>query len=154
MTDDSTEVRHILCAVDFSSPSEFALTYAALMAKKLGARLTAMHAFELMTDIFPDDAALDRDAIDVALRHGIDVQLSDMVTRCAQGAQIERHVAEGVAYRTIVDEADRLGADLIIVGTHGRTGLPHLLLGSVARRVVRMASVPVLTVPAPHRAAA
>jgi nucleotide-binding universal stress UspA family protein len=147
-------VRHILCAVDFSRPSEFALTYAALMAKKLGARLTAMHAFELMSDIFPDDASLDRDAIDTAVRHGIDAQLKDMVTRCAQGVPIERHLAEGVAYRTIVGEADRLGADLIIVGTHGRTGLPHLLLGSVARRVVRTARVPVLTARAPKSEAA
>ncbi|MFB6171057.1 MAG: universal stress protein [Haloarculaceae archaeon] len=75
----------------------------------------------------------------------------DLVTAAADrvraaGATVETATLTGAPHRAIVDHADRLGADLIVMGTHGRTGLAHVALGSVAERVVRSAPVPVLTV--------
>jgi nucleotide-binding universal stress UspA family protein len=58
-------------------------------------------------------------------------------------------LAEGRSYVAIVEQAEQLGADLIVLGTHGRTGVAHALLGSVAERVVRSSPIPVITVRAP-----
>jgi nucleotide-binding universal stress UspA family protein len=63
-----------------------------------------------------------------------------------EGVPSERHVLEGGPSREIVDYAERSGADLVVMGTHGRGGLNRLLLGSVAERVVRSSPVPVLTI--------
>ena len=58
----------------------------------------------------------------------------------------EKRTEEGQAARAIVHRAEQLQADMIVIGTHGRSGLPHMLLGSVAEKVVRTASCPVLTI--------
>ena len=59
---------------------------------------------------------------------------------------VEKHVESGVPYKVILEHADRAAVDLIVMGTHGRTGIDHYLLGSVAEKVVRHATAPVLTV--------
>ncbi len=59
---------------------------------------------------------------------------------------VDRYVESGVPYKVILDHADRAGVDLIVMGTHGRTGIDHYLLGSVAEKVVRHSTAPVLTV--------
>src|SRR5690606_5334586 len=75
--------------------------------------------------------------------------LTELCQARAPGVTTKTHLIEGIPYREIVRMAEELGAGLIVVGTHGRTGLRHLLLGSVAERVVRSAKVPVITVPTP-----
>ncbi|MGD8861146.1 MAG: universal stress protein [Myxococcales bacterium] len=142
-------VEHILCPVDFSDTSEFALTYAALLAKKLGARVTALHAFELGEGIYPDDAIPMRDNLMQQLGPDLDRRLSELAARCDHGALIETLRVEGAAHRVICEQAEALGVDLIVMGTHGRSGLAHALLGSVTERVLRTAPVPVLTVRKP-----
>jgi nucleotide-binding universal stress UspA family protein len=142
-------VEHILCPVDFSDTSEFALTYAALLAKKLGARVTALHAFELSEGVFPDDAIPMRDNLMQRLGPDLDRRLSELAERCGHGAPISTLRVEGSAHQMIVEQAEALGADLIVMGTHGRSGLAHMLLGSVTERVLRTSSVPVLTVRKP-----
>ncbi|WP_161569878.1 universal stress protein [Salinigranum halophilum] len=67
------------------------------------------------------------------------------------GVDVETSVVDGIPSRTICAHAETSGADLVVLASHGRTGLAHYLLGSVAERVVRNATVPVLTVPAPVR---
>jgi nucleotide-binding universal stress UspA family protein len=62
------------------------------------------------------------------------------------GVAVEARMAHGTPYEEIVKAGKELGADLIVIGTHGRTGMSHFLLGSVAERVVRSAPCPVLTV--------
>ncbi|MEE2679027.1 MAG: universal stress protein, partial [Myxococcota bacterium] len=64
----------------------------------------------------------------------------------ARGTAVETVVREGYPATVIVDEVDNLDADLVVIGTHGHTGLKHLLLGSIAERVVQQAPCPVLTV--------
>src|SRR5262249_14134752 len=64
----------------------------------------------------------------------------------AKGLSVKTHMSSGAAYREIVEEASKEKADLIVMGTHGHRGIGHLLLGSVAAKVVRMAGCPVLTV--------
>jgi nucleotide-binding universal stress UspA family protein len=76
-------------------------------------------------------------------------QLHDMVQRCVHGKQVSVVVGEGSPAEEIVAQAKRLSADLIVIGTHGRKGLKHLLLGSVAERVLRSSPIPVLTLRKP-----
>jgi nucleotide-binding universal stress UspA family protein len=74
--------------------------------------------------------------------------ISDLaVSHKDAGIPIETHLTEGLPHERIIAVAEEVGAELIVMGTHGRTGLAHLLVGSVAERVVRASPIPVLTVP-------
>ena len=66
-------------------------------------------------------------------------------------AKVRREVEIGTPYKRIVDKAEAAGVDMIVMSTHGRTGLAHMLIGSVTERVLRRAPCPVLAVPAPRR---
>ena len=117
----------ILVATDFSDGSDEALQRAIALAKQWGARL----------DLLPVDRMLTRLASQVE----------------ASGVACTPKIVEGNAANEITDRARTLGADMIVVGTHGRTGLAHIVLGSIAERVVRHATCPVLTVPFSKKAA-
>jgi nucleotide-binding universal stress UspA family protein len=67
-------------------------------------------------------------------------------TKAGDYPSIESHVVPGIPYDEIIKKAEEIGADLIIVGTHGRTGLDHVLFGSTAEKVVRKSAVPVMTI--------
>lgn len=146
------EFTHILCPTDLSEPSVRPLTYAAAVARWYNARLSVLHVvptFEPMSVrsatladpvqfVYPasreDVLAGMRRAVDMAGAGSIDVNL----------------VADaGDPSRTIVDQALALRADLIVMGTHGRSGFERLMIGSVAEKMLRKAPCPVLTVP-PH----
>jgi nucleotide-binding universal stress UspA family protein len=140
-----TQVRRILSPTDFSEGSEHALAYALQLAEKLGAEVQALHAYQLPIYVLPE-GALDPGTIP-----------AEEVTKAARERMNtfgeshpkvkEVHLREGPAARCIVDVAKEIGADMIVMGTHGRTGLTRMLVGSVAERVVRSSPVPVLTVP-------
>lgn len=150
------KIRKILVPVDFSPPSDYALTYARALAADFGASLHVLHVIEdrLMTGPWPVEVYLGEMP---RLREGL---IKDAESRMQDGLQaIETggiqatgEVLIGSPFQTIVDLAFTSAVDLIVMGTHGRTGIPHLLIGSVAERVVRHAQCPVLVVRA--RAAA
>jgi nucleotide-binding universal stress UspA family protein len=151
------KVNRILVPTDFSPTSDVALGYANQLAEKLGATVHLVHALEdpYTAAAFAAEAystlpaALRQDLIREAQR-----QLAERLA--TTGAPERRGTAEVVSghpSRVIVEYASGLGADLIVIGTHGRSGVPHLLLGSVAERVVRTAPCPVVTIrdaPAGH----
>jgi nucleotide-binding universal stress UspA family protein len=128
---EPTLVRNILFATDFSSASRLAGESAAAFARHFGARLHVLHVVPPVTDPTPAPAALR--AVAAELERGLAV-----VTAIASG-RVARH---------IVEYAQRNDIDLIVIGTHGRTGVSHALLGSVAEAVTRRARCRVLTVPA------
>jgi universal stress protein A len=134
------DMRLILVPVDFSPDSLNALSSARGLAKQFGAELLLLHVIapiDLITvsDVFEEQ----RRAGDAALtRIGAELRTA--------GQRFRVMVKAGVPSRLIVDTARRSGADLIVLGTHGRTGLAHMLIGSVAEKVVRTATCPVLTV--------
>jgi nucleotide-binding universal stress UspA family protein len=145
------QFRHILAPTDFSEYSKTAVASALELAKKFGAKLTILHVVELppypvegyvppnLSATFLED--LERQAT---------VDLAQVVPE-AEAAKIEvaRVVAVGTPYRTIIETAEANHVDLIVMATAGRTGFSHLILGSIAERVVRTASCPVLTI-RPH----
>src|SRR5205085_502368 len=140
----------ILVPTDFSPPSDAALEYARILAAKFGSSLQILHVIDDPTaasDFVPDGFAPSTDDIRTALlahaRKQLD-RLMNFVDRSRYHAHAEALM--GLPAATIVDYADAIGASLIVMGTHGRTGLAHLLMGSVAEQVVRTAPCPVLTV--------
>ena len=138
----------ILVPVDFSEPSRAALDYAVDFAPKLGASLVLLHVVgdPITWDAWnPDVYTGDRQALIDALVADARTRLED-IAAARHGVAIDVQVAVGVASQGIVDTAAEQQCNLIIIGTHGRTGVAHALIGSVAERVVRTARCPVLTV--------
>ncbi len=141
-------IKRILVPVDFSPDSRNALQYAADLAAVSRAEIVMLHVVEPVyvaepymgvapeVGIFLDEQR--RNAKAVLARLGTDLK--------KKGQRVRTMVTAGPPALLIVDAAKDLRADLIVMGTHGRTGLAHMLIGSVAEKVVRTAQCPVLTV--------
>lgn len=144
------QLHTILVALDFSEPSQAALASAIELAKQSGARLVVFHAFELpIPAVSPYEVAIPTAYLDET-RRAAEAQLARAVERAREaGVQVESRLGEGPAAHAIASAAEDAGADLLVIGTHGHTGLKHLLLGSVAERALRHAPCSVLTVKAP-----
>ena len=140
-------IKSILVPIDFSIPSKKALAYAVPLAEQFGAKLTLLHVVEsLATPDFVKSFPLmmENEKVTAAcqgqLEHIIKEQAID--PRLVEKALV-RH---GRAFREIAEAARTLKVDLIVISTHGYTGLKHVLLGSATERVVRHAPCPVLVV--------
>jgi universal stress protein A len=145
-----TAFRKILVPVDFSPHSEEALRVAGEIARRYGGTLDIVHVYDPVVYPLPDGyVMLTQRQLD-ELFAVFDKQLSLMETRAeaAGVGHVETHVRQGIAAADICDFAAQGAFDLIVMGTHGRRGLSHLLLGSVAERVLRLATCPVLTLKA------
>lgn len=140
----------ILVPTDFSVPSEAALEYARILAAKFGSSLQILHVVEDPTfesDFVADGFGLSTGNIRSHLLEHARTRLEhvmNQVDRSRYHAHAEAVL--GLPAASIVDYAMATGTGLIVMGTHGRTGLAHLLMGSVAEQVVRTAACPVLTV--------
>lgn len=137
--------QHFLVPIDFSESSAQAFTYAVALAKQLKARLTLLHIIQA-----PPLAGGD---MGVALPQTYLQEIEDLSRRDmekyrqeadSEGVDTDIILVHGVPFQEILDTARSQQADLIVMGTHGRTGLSHVLLGSVAEKVVRLSPCPVL----------
>jgi nucleotide-binding universal stress UspA family protein len=151
---EDISLKTIVCAVDFSEYSDYALRYAVDLAKTFDADLKLIHIVEL--PFLPSyslagipDLSMPVDEIEEGARNRLQETLEDCRSK---HSKVEGEVRMGTAFLEIINYAREVGADLIVVGTHGRTGLSHILIGSVAEKVVRKAPCPVLSVKHPdHR---
>jgi nucleotide-binding universal stress UspA family protein len=142
------EIPRILCAIDFSDSSRHALAHAAALARWYEAQLTVLH----VSEVFPVPAVLpgnpspvigpyvSRDAIVSALEQ-FTAPLKD------SGVPFVMDIEEGTAAHTIVEAATEREAGLLVMGSHGRGGFEHFMLGSVTEKVLRKAPCPLLVVP-------
>ncbi|NOZ58574.1 MAG: universal stress protein [Euryarchaeota archaeon] len=134
---------HILVATDGSRFSEAAVCYAMHLAKQSGARLTIIH----VANVHGYVEVLWHDMKRKYREEGMRV-LEEVREHCSlEGIEAETLLEEGVPYLKIVEAAKRLNCDLIILGSHGHSGLEKMLLGSVAERVIGISPVPVMVVP-------
>lgn len=162
----------ILVPVDFSPYASEALQYATTLAKRFDALLLVLHVIDkdfetvavhhgsrgggLSSPLLgPFAETLDAtrggaETVAIDLREQADAALQHFILNGGSGLRVERRVAVGHPFEQILAAAKREAVDLIVMGTHGRTGLGHVVLGSVAERVVRLAPCPVLTVKAPE----
>lgn len=139
----------ILVAVDFSDHSDRALDVAIDFAKQFGSELHLVHAFDVRIPLVtPYEVAIPTTFIEEA-REAAVAKLDALIKKAsAAGVTAQSHLSEVPAASAIVDQAEELGVDLIIMSTRGHTGLKHVLLGSVAERTLRHAPCSVLTVKA------
>lgn len=140
-TAQSPVIRRILCALDFSTNSDQAFDYAQRLAQATGASLVLVHAFGVPRTADPAGQTVPADA-SIAERFA-------NVTSNVPGIEISRVLHAGPAGEVICWVAQEQQCDLIVMGTHGRTGLRHLFFGSVAEYVLRRARSPVLTIREP-----
>jgi nucleotide-binding universal stress UspA family protein len=138
-------LQRILVATDFGPAAEAALTYGRALAKNFGATLTVMHVAE---NFFLRATVADPHALKAAVARRLEERLTAEDRRALHArAVLETSDQPADAITTYAKQAE---IDLIVMGTHGRHGISHLLVGSVAEHVVRTASCPVLTVKHPE----
>jgi nucleotide-binding universal stress UspA family protein len=145
-----TDFKHILCPIDFSDASKHALQHSVAVASWFKARVTGLHVTRQEFVFEPPILFAERGGLKAlpADRDQLFVRLNDFM-QPAVGARVpwNARIEEGVPGERVLDCARSLPADLIVMGTHGRSGFEHLVLGSVTEKVLRNAGCPVMTVP-------
>jgi nucleotide-binding universal stress UspA family protein len=150
-----THIRKILVATDFSEDSEEATRYAVELGRALDGGVTLFHACQPQVYPTPDAGVIMvGPELIASLVEAARAALHEAAPRAAAalGRPVATELGEGAPTDCILRAAVDGGFDLIVMGTHGRTGLRHLLLGSVAEHVVRHSSIPVMTVHAARHA--
>jgi universal stress protein A len=138
-------IKKILVPVDFSSYSDRVLDYATTIAQGFKARVILMHVIEPFHYSVTDTLnVVDHDRALKTIAASLLDNSCKMLHK--RGLSVDIHLASGSPHREIVKKSHLEKVNMIIMGTHGRTGLEHILFGSVAEKVLRMAPCPVLTV--------
>ncbi|HUG17786.1 MAG TPA: universal stress protein [Planctomycetaceae bacterium] len=139
------QFKQILVPTDFSEPSQTATRYALELAKKFGSKVHLLYVIEDPMFSFPAFGGYSPDTseLEAYAKAGLDSWIAD---EDAAGLQIERRFVHGSAFLSILRDSSQHNIDLIVMGTHGRGFTHHLLMGSVAEKVVRKATCPVLTI--------
>lgn len=143
------EYSHILCPVDFSETSTAAFLHALGYTRLFGAQLTVLHVCDRDWAVDGFDDEDDRAEMERRMVAGVERRLAEMLEHEHVSEddrkRIDLAIENGRPWEQIVAYADTRGVDLIVIGTHGHTGLRHMVIGSQAERVVRVAPCPVLT---------
>ncbi|OHB32553.1 MAG: universal stress protein [Desulfuromonadaceae bacterium GWC2_58_13] len=142
------DFKTILFAIDFSQSSDYAFQYALSLAKKYDARLVIIHVINEPVDLrgfYVPHISFEK------LEQEIEEGAKKMMEKFCRNqikdySKYETFIVPGIPYDEIIKKANEESADLILMGTHGRTGLDHVLFGSTAEKVVRKSPVPVMTV--------
>ena len=146
----SIEVSKILVPVDFSDNTPAILEWAAHLAEEHDSSVILLHAYHLPVEFQQLEGAYLPPDFWSNVKSEADQTLSKFAEELRKaGIEVETVVREGYPASVIIDEATDQSVDLIVIGTHGLSGLKHLLLGSIAERVVQKAHCTVLTVKAP-----
>ena len=141
----------ILTAIDFSENSDYAFDYALTLAKQFNSELTIMHVINEPVDLrgfYVPHISFEQ------LEKEIEDGATKMMEKFCQArledfSSYKTAIVTGIPYEEIIRKAEETNTSLIVLGTHGRTGLDHLIFGSTAERVVRSAACPVLTIRLP-----
>jgi nucleotide-binding universal stress UspA family protein len=145
------EIKSILFPTDFSEGSVQALPYAVEFAKKYSAKLYILHVIYDMakgSGLYVPHVSMDQ--LYREIQDGAKKELDNFGVEALSGMKnVERMVITGVPHHEIVEFANKNKIDIVVIGTHGRTGIDRLLFGSTAAQVVRNAPCPVLTVRVP-----
>jgi nucleotide-binding universal stress UspA family protein len=140
-------IKTILHPTDFSERSDFAFRLACALARDYGARVVLVHVAEPPVPIYGNGLVLPPPQ---SPKEPLLARLHQLLPEDPK-VQVEHRLVEGDAATEIMQVAQEAKCDLIVMGTHGRTGLGRLLMGSVAEQVVRKASCPVVTAKTPQR---
>jgi universal stress protein A len=141
----------ILIAIDFSENSNYAFEYALTLARQFNAELTLMHVINEPVDLrgfYVPHISFEQ------LEKEIEAGAVSMMEKFCQEklagfTGYQTAIITGIPYEEIIRKSQEISASLIVLGTHGRTGLDHIIFGSTAERVVRASTCPVLTIRLP-----
>lgn len=145
-------IRKILAPVDYSESASGALAFAVVIAERFGAKIDVVHVWDKPTyvsdTVFVSHGDTKR-PIGELIRENAERDMREFMAKAALPAERIGHerLLSGDPASALLAEIANEKYDLVVLGTHGRTGLAHLLLGSVAEKLVRHSPVPVLTVP-------
>lgn len=144
------QIKSIMVPIDFSEYSKNALKYAIDFAKQFNAKMYLIYVVEPI--IYPADFSMGQIAIpsaDIDLQSRANEELINLAKTIGSGLHVETIIKTGKPFVEIIDTAKEKDVDLIIIATHGHTGVEHLLFGSTTEKVVRKAPCPVLTLREP-----
>lgn len=143
------KIKSILYPTDFSEGAEPALDYAISLAKDYKARLCLLHVIQELA-VAPSwyEGVFPIENLYLGIEEGADQEMDRIIGKSGVD-KVDKIVSRGHPATEILRIAGEKGVDLIVIGTHGRTGVDHILFGSTAEKVVRQASCPVLTVRIP-----
>jgi len=139
---------NILVATDCGPAAQHAADLACDIAASMGARVTLLHVWTVPLPAHAAGIAFPLDQMETAGREVLEAEAARVRAR-SPGVEVKTLLLPGVAWRVVLEAVEEHKFDLVVVGTHGRTGVQRVLIGSVAEKVVRSAPVPVLTVHAP-----
>ena len=149
-------IRKILVPVDYSDHSRAALAFAVDLARKTEAVLDIVHVWDRPSYVSDSLVVRHSDGATRTLvemiRENAEREMEEFLenAKIPSDVRFERRLVSGNPAARILEELKRVGHDIAVMGTHGRTGLMHLLLGSVTEKLVRMSPVPIVTVPLPR----
>jgi nucleotide-binding universal stress UspA family protein len=144
-----SHIKRLLVPTDFSPAADIALGYAIDVASRYEGSLHLVHVIEdtYLAHAYPDGFFAELPGIQQKLHNDAERRLKELSLRCTTaGTPVTVEILNGRPARVIVETAQAMGTDLIVMGTHGRSGIAHFLMGSVAEHVVRTAPCPVFTV--------
>lgn len=144
----------ILIAIDFSESSDYAFDYALALARQFQAELTVMHVINEPVDLrgfYVPHISFEQ--LEKEIEEGAEKMMEKFCQdKMADFGSYTTAIVTGIPYEEIIRKAEETGTSLVVLGTHGRTGIDHLIFGSTAERVVRSAACPVLTIRMPAAA--
>ena len=144
------QIRRILVPIDFSRHADAVVEWAAHLAEEHSSAIVLLHVYHLPVEFQQMESAYLPADFWASVKEEAKRQLAKYGERLrARGLAVSEVAREGYPATVIEEEVARQDADMIVIGSHGRTGLKHLLLGSIAERVVQKATCPVLTVKTP-----
>ncbi|MFK5926162.1 MAG: universal stress protein [Desulfuromusa sp.] len=142
------KISTVLTAIDFSDSSDNAFQMALSMAKSFSARLLVLHVINEPVDLrgfYVPHISFEK--LEEEIEEGAKKMMESFCRQNLHNFEnYESLIVPGLSYEQIIGQAEEKSADLIVIGTHGRTGLDHVLFGSTAEKVVRKSKIPVLTV--------
>lgn len=144
--------RNIVVPIDGSAPSDAAVALASKVANEEGASITLVHAVDpaKIAAVAAPSSIDPNAAISAAEEAATEILASAAAKVSGSGVNVKTQLLEGDAVEAVLDLATQVGADLIVVGSHGRGGLSRALLGSVAEGILRKSTIPVLVTHAPR----
>jgi len=142
-------LKNILAPTDFSSLSHSALDYAKDLAESMNATIHILHVIEKSVPFIPGKQNLNEEEISISLEIEAKKHLSVLTREIENESDVNviGVIRHGIDYEEITNFANEIQTDLIVIATHGRTGIMHSLLGSVAEKVIQHSKCPVLVIP-------
>lgn len=135
----------ILIAVDESLSAEKVATKGFQLAKQINAEIALVSVVD--TNFLISDGGVPPNEVAESIKNDLKKNQQLLIDKIFKGSKVSAYVGEGNPYEIILKTADECSADLIVIGTHGRTGLSHILMGSVAEKVIRHSVKPVFIIP-------